>query len=288
VLRYRPASASAFTDIPMQRGPTGAYEAAIPASATTGPQVAYLIEARKADGTVMTSRGSAASPLLVTLVGSATAQPAATARAEAPSSSTEPERHLYFALLGGTGAGIAHGTGEETRGAVASSSDVDWARAGHLAPEIGWFVTPRLRVGVQARLQLVSGATEYHPPNPQAGECGPDLTCSPSTGAIAAVAKASWFLTRPDSRFQPYVSLAAGGGTIRHVAKVTAPATCGAGQNETCRDTVAGGPVLFGPAFGFQLRLSNAVGLVAELVALVGVPDFTANADLNVGVAFQL
>jgi hypothetical protein len=283
VLRYRPAGATVFSDVPMERGPTGAYEAAIPAAATDGPQVAYLIEARRADGGVMASRGSAASPLLVTLV-APTPSPVAAARDEAP---REPGRRLYFAILGGTGAGVVSGTGEETRGSV-SSSTIDWARAGHLAPEIGWFVTPRLLIGLQARLQLVTGAKEYHPPNPQAGECGSDATCSPFTGAFAGLAKLSWFLTRPGSAFQPYLSFSAGGGMIRHVSQVVAPATCGPNSNETCLDTVAGGPVLFGPGFGFQLRLSSAVGIVGELVGLVGAPDFTANVDLNVGVAFQL
>lgn len=149
-------------------------------------------------------------------------------------------------------------------------------------------MTPRLLLGVQARLQLVNGAKEYHPRKPQPGECGGDATCSPFTGAFAGLAKLSWFLTRPGSTFAPYLSLSAGGGTIRHVSKVVAPATCGPNSNETCVDTVAGGPLLFGPGFGFQLRLSNTVGIVGELVGLVGAPNFTANVDLNVGVAFQL
>jgi hypothetical protein len=285
VLRYRAAAASVFSDLPMERGPTGAYEAAIPATATNGPQVAYLIEARKADGSVMTSRGSVASPLMVTLV--APAPSPVTAAHDEAAPQREPGRRLYLAILGGTGAGVVSGSGEETRATV-GSSHIAWARAGHLAPEIGWFVTRRLLLGVQARLQWVTGAKEYHPPNPQPGECGSDATCSPFTGAFAGLAKLSWFLTRPDSAFQPYLSLSAGGGQIRHVSQVTGRATCGPSANETCVDTVAGGPVLFGPGFGFQLRLSHTVGVVGELVGLVGVPTFTANVDLNVGVVFQL
>jgi hypothetical protein len=53
-------------------------------------------------------------------------------------------------------------------------------------------------------------------------------------------------------------------------------------------DTVAAGPVLFGPGVGFQYHVSDAVGLVVEIDGLLGAPHFTANADLNVGVAFQL
>jgi hypothetical protein len=285
VLRYRAAAGGVFSDLLMERGPTGAYEAAIPAAATNGPQVAYLIEARKADGSVLTSRGSAASPLVVTLVAPSPSPGAAVQESAPPPRG--PARRLYVAILGGTGAGVVSGTGEETRGSVSTSS-IDWARAGHLAPQIGWFVTPRLLIGLQARLQLVSGAKEYHPPNPQPGECGSDATCSPFTGAFAGLAKLSWFLTQPGSAFQPYVSFSAGGGTIRHVSQVVAPAKCGPNADETCVDTVAGGPLLFGPGFGFQLRLTNAIGIVGELVGLVGMPDFTANIDLDVGVAFRL
>ena len=197
---------------------------------------------------------------------------------------------FYFALLGGTGVGTVSGTGETTRNGVASSGIV-WTRAGQLAPEIGYFLTPQLRLGVQARLQLVSGATTYHLLTYDKGECGSDHACSPFTGAFAGLVKAAWSFLGPESAFQPYASLAAGYGTIRHVAKVSGPQTCGGMPSYyagTCMDTVAAGPALFGPGFGFQYRVSDAVGLVVELDGLVGAPHFTVNADLNVGVAFQL
>ena len=287
VLRYRSATASSFTDLPLQKGPAGAFEAAIPASATAGQQVVYFIEARRADGSVIVRRGSAADPMVVTLVEAA--KPVVATATPTPSAKASPR--FYFALLGGTGVGTASGTGEETRNSV--TSGIVWTRAGQLAPEIGYFVTPQLRLGVQARLQLVTGATPYHllgynDPT----ECGSDHTCSSFTGAFAGLAKAAWSFFDPESAFQLYASLSAGYGTIRHVAKeVTGPQTCGGtgpAFTGTCMDTVAGGPVLFGPGVGFQYRVSDGVGLVVELDGLVGVPDFTANADLNVGVAFQL
>ena len=283
VLRYRAATASAFTDLPLQKGPTGAFEAAIPASATTGQQVVYFIEARRADGSVIVRRGSAADPMVVALVEEA--KPAAVT--VHPTASAKASPRFYFALLGGTGVGTASGTGEETQNSVASSG-ITWTRTGQLAPEIGYFLTPRLRLGVQARLQLVSGATPYHVPNPMPGECGSDGVCSSSTGAFAGLLKATWLLVEPDSAFQPYVSLAAGFGNIRHVVKVSSPPTCGSSGMEVCMDTVAAGLGLFGPGVGFQYRVSDGVGLVVEIDGLVGAPHFTVNADLNVGVAFQL
>jgi len=281
VLRYRAATATAFTDVPMEKDADGTFIAAIPAEATAGPQVVYFIEARRADGGVLMTRGSAADPIVVALTA-----PTVSKAARAPAPRAQPPRRVFFAVLGGTGFGVSSGTGEETRNSV-SSSGVAWARAAHLAPEIGFFITPRFLLGAQARLQIVTGATEYHPPNPQPGECG-DGVCSPFTGAFAGLLKATWLLAEPDAAFVPYLSLSAGGGTIRHVSKVAAPSTCGASQDQACMDTVASGPALFGPGVGFRYQLGSNVGIVAELGGLLGVPHFTANADVNIGIGFQL
>ena len=47
--------------------------------------------------------------------------------------------------------------------------------------------------------------------------------CAPYTTAFAGLLKATFFLADPGSAFQPYLSLSAGGGYIRHVSKVNAP-----------------------------------------------------------------
>ena len=67
VLRYRASTASAFTDLTMKKGPSGGFEAAIPVSATAGEHVAYFIEARRANGSVLVGRGTAADPIVVAL-----------------------------------------------------------------------------------------------------------------------------------------------------------------------------------------------------------------------------
>ena len=107
-------------------------------------------------------------------------------------------------------------------------------------------------------------------------------------GAFAGLLKATWLLVEPTSAFQPYVSFSAGGGYIRHVKETKSPMACGPMGDQACKDTVPGGPVLFGPSFGFQYKLGDSVGLVAELQTLIGMSKFTANADLNIGLAFQL
>jgi hypothetical protein len=269
----------------MRKGAAGAYEASIPPSATDGEQVTYFIEARRTNGSVLVGRGSAADPIVVTLARPSAPTPPVVTAPAGGGSRTESDKKLYFAILGGAGLGWVSGTGEATRNDVVSSG-LDWTPTTELAPELGYLLTPHLMLGIQGRLQLVRGATPYHVPGAMLGECG-DGVCSPATGALAALAKVTWLIAEPRSAFQPYVSLSAGGGSIRHVTAVAAPQTCGSG-NEPCKDTVAAGPVLFGPGVGFRYGVSDEFGIVAEIGALVGMPNFTANADLNIGVAFQL
>ncbi len=292
VLRYRPVTAPAFIDLPMQKDPSGTYVAAIPASATKDQQAVYFIEARRSDGSVIVRRGSAADPMVVALVAPAAPATGVAAQHEAPKPAATP-KSFYFALLVGSGVGTASGTAEVTRNQI--SSGLTWARAGQLAPEIGYYLTPQLRIGIQGRLQYVTGATSFHVlmPDPMdPNECGANHTCAPFTGAFAGLAKGTWSFFEPESAFQLYGSLSAGYGTIRHVVTNTqAPSWCGSTPPNftgTCKDTVAGGPILFGPGVGIQYRLGDSVGAVAEIDGLMGVPNTTINVDLNIGVAFEL
>jgi hypothetical protein len=291
VLRYRASTASAFTDLAMKKGASGAFEAAIPVSATAGEHVAYFIEARRANGSVLVGRGTAADPIVVALARpttpvAATVGGTGTPGAAAPGAAA-PDRRLFFAILGGTGFGWASGTGEVTLGKV-QSPGVDWTVMGQVVPEIGYLVTPRFMIGVQGRLQLVRGATPYQVPEQDPGECGTDGICAPATAAFAGLLKATFFLAHPRSAFQPYLSLSAGGGYIRHVSRVSAPDACGPMGLDPCVDTVAGGPALFGPGVGFRYDVADAIGIVAQIGGLVGLPKFTAHADVNVGLAFRL
>ena len=286
VLRYRASTASAFTDLAMKKGSSGGFEAAIPVSATAGEHVAYFIEARRANGSVLVGRGTAADPIVVALA-RPTTPVAATVAGTGASRPAASDKRLFVAILGGTGFGWASGTGEATLTPV-ESPGIDWTVMGQVVPEIGYLVTPRFMIGVQGRLQLVRGATPYWVPNREPGECGDDGICAPSSTAFAGLLKATFFLADPGSAFQPYLSLSAGGGYIRHVSRVNAPIACGPMGMDPCVDTVAGGPALFGPGVGFRYDVADAVGIVVQIGGLVGVPNFTANADVNLGLAFRL
>jgi hypothetical protein len=284
VLRYRAPTSATFTDVPMAKNTAGAFEATIPAAATDGAQVAYFIEARRPNGSVLVGRGNAAEPMVVELARAAIT-PAATA-VTTPSAPAAPSGRFFVAIMGGTGIGWASGTGEATRARAESS--VGWTETGQVLPELGYFVTPQLVIGVQARVQMVRGATEYRPDTPEDGECGEDNVCAPASGAIAAFLKATWFVADPHSAFQPYLSLAAGAGNVRQITHVSGAQTCGVSADQRCVDTVAGGPALVGPGFGFRYVLSDGFGIMAGIGGLIGLPSFTATADVNLGLAFQL
>ena len=95
-----------------------------------------------------------------------------------------------------------------------------------------------------------------------ADECGTDDICAPYTGAFAGLVKATLFFAEPDSAFQPYLSLSAGGGTIRHVSKVTGARLWAEG--ESCVDTVLAAQCCSGRASGFAIASPTGIGLVAS------------------------
>ena len=77
-----------------------------------------------------------------------------------------------------------------------------------------------------------------------------------------------------------------GGGQIRHVVTFGNLTDCGASHTETCKDSVAAGPVLGEVGGGLIYRVGKTTGVVASSNLEAAVPHFTINLDLNLGVAF--
>jgi hypothetical protein len=290
MLAYRAPDAAFFTEVPMQQRPGGLYEGSIPASATTGSQATYYLEARGGDGKTLASRGSANNPLVVTLFGGpmvASGGGDSTTTPGAPNKPKDDEHRMFFSLTVGTGAGWTTGTGE-VRGLPVSPAGIAWARAFHIEPQIGYFVTSQVLISAQARLQLLSGGLEYRfPVGTVTSACGGDGTCSPATGAISGLAKATLFLTPPKQVLRPFVSVAAGFGQIRHVTDFP-KSDCGSTRNQACVDSVAAGPIVLGPAAGMLYRMSDGFALVFSLEALAALPtNKTFNVDANLGATLQ-
>jgi hypothetical protein len=185
--------------------------------------------------------------------------------------------------------GYYSGTPEANRtddgGKSLKSSGFAMAWAFQISPEVGYFYSDSLLFSLQGRFQLVTGPSQvkFSDANKNKAACNGG-TCQPSHYALAGVAKVTWFLGS-FGRFAPFLSLAAGAGQIREVVdlKKYNLAGCPAGG---CKDTVVGGPVLFGPGAGITFELSEHLSLVAGVNVLVGVPKVMANMDANLGLAY--
>jgi hypothetical protein len=291
VLAYRPQGTSDFLGREMDPVGPGAYSAEIPDRATTGSSVAYYIEAQDDDGQPVANRGTEERPLVIQLEGESSPAEHGRSSAEAKRSdgdgeesttvreegeTGEGEAGRWFAsVLVGSGVGYTSGTGETNAnlpvsGAFAATS------LGHVAPEVGYWVSSNLLVSGQGRIQVVSGPTEVI--DPSSGK-----VYQPADLALALFAKVSWFFGSDDLR--PFVSGGLGGGQIRHVVTFGSYKDCGATRTQTCVDSVVAGPALAEVGGGLLYKLSSSFGLQAGTNLEVAAPKFTFNVDLNAGVA---
>jgi hypothetical protein len=280
VLSFRPAGATEFVSRDMTEASPGNFEANIPASATTGDSVAYFVEAQK-DGDAVGARGSKGSPLVVALA------PAAPVRRPRSTITTKPSTgggssQLYIALAIGSGVGWTTGSGEVNSAHSVSPGGFAAAQLGHIAPEIGYFLRPGLLLSLQGRIQVLSGVTAQT----TADTCPAGSCASPPSYAFAGFLKATWMLGT--DKVQPFISIAAGAGTIRHVANFKSSSGdlgCDKLPDKTCADSVPGGAVLVGPGAGVIYKMTPSFGLALALNTQLGAPKFTFNADLNAGIA---
>lgn len=292
VLAYRAEGASEFEGHDM-RVAGDRYLGEIPADATRGSVVDYFIEAEAADETPVATAGSEARPYRVTL--SSRFASGARGGDDRPEDADEAGAgvvggRFYVGALGGWGIGYATGNGE-----VNASNKVNAglapASTAHVVPELGYFLRSDWRLSVQIRYQFVSGPTPLYLQklNPPRTGCGSDNICSPATYAAAVLARSTWYFFGSD-KLRPYFSLAAGGGQIRHVVTFARPAGgavtgCGSSGNAQCVDTVISGPIFAGAGGGVSYAITPVIGLVAEIDALLGFPNFTAHFDFDAGVA---
>jgi tetratricopeptide (TPR) repeat protein len=308
ILAYRPDGATDFLARDMEKDQKGWYVARIPQPATLGSVVSYYIEARTRAGTALAANGSAAEPHVISLSPDAPVAPptgddasvAATVHRKPREGDVEEVKasesgeHKFFVSMGiGTGYGWAKGTPEVNQ-TDKFGHPIDFgggfapAQLLHLAPEAGFFMSPNLLLSLQGRFQFVTAATEVLdascPENKDANGIG---VCAPAKGAIAILGKATWLLGEP-APFRMFVSLAAGGGEIRHLITIDRLTDCGPNGHTQCTDTVLGGILLLGPGAGFGYELSKSLSFVASLNSLVGLPNPTVNFDLNVGMAVQM
>jgi tetratricopeptide (TPR) repeat protein len=297
VLAYRPDGGSDFVTREMDSAEgSDEYRAQIPAEAASGASVAYYLQALDAQGQLLAQNGEAADPHIVNL-GAKAASGGIINGVTANEPSGEEEEggeggegaSYWFALAIGTGGGYHSGTPEANRrndnGVALKSSGLSMASALQISPEVGYFVSDSLLLSLQGRFQIVTGGTQINgnAVTSSKNACKGGV-CHPASYALAGLAKATWFLGEP-GKITPFVSMALGAGQIRHAVN-DGSKDLSACPLTGCKDTVAGGPVLFGPGGGVTVALSDSFLMVASVNALVGVPNTMVNFDLNVGLAF--
>ena len=281
VLAYRPAGANEFLGRQMKEVAEGRYGAEIPTTATAGASVAYYVEADDADGNAIAFKGSVEKPVVISLAGGSA--PAAHKPDEEGEDEEEgaPDHRYFVGLMAGTGFGWATGVGDTNHDVSISPAGLALAGLGQVAPEFGYWWSSSLLLSIQLRYQYITGTTDVF-------SGGKDYHTAHY--AFAAFAKATWKLGDGEGRFHPFFSLAAGGGQIRHIVTFGTkliPATCGPMMNQQCVDTIAAGPFLVGPGGGILWDLTDSLSLVGQLNTQLGLPNFTFNVDIDVGVAMQ-
>src|SRR5213078_3679415 len=98
-------------------------------------------------------------------------------------------------MLVGSGHGYASGNGE-VNADVPVSGTASGSLLGHVAPEVGYWMSSSLMLSVQGRVQLVTGPTELM----KMGK-----SYEPRSLALAMFAKASWFANASGS-WRPFLS----------------------------------------------------------------------------------
>jgi hypothetical protein len=191
---------------------------------------------------------------------------------------------FFVAVAVGSGFGLATGNGELDPNHKLSAAGFAPAQLGHIAPEVGFFIMPRLLLSVQLRFQYVTGVNGE---KTTGSGCGTDNYCEPTKFGLAGFARGVWLFG--ESGFRPFLGGFLGGGNIRHVLLFSKTNTlCGQNSDTQCVDSLKSGPLFFGPAAGFLWELGSAADLVVALNTELGVPNFTVNFDVNLGLAFRL
>ena len=196
--------ASAFRPV----GDGDRYQATVPAPVTRLPatEIAYFVEAKLTDGSVVARLGERNAPKVV-LLGDAARLAALNARksavkAELKKSPDQEQRpksapgKYWLRLGGGVGYGRASGSTEVNQG-IGDQSVTAMTGSFHVKPEFGFFINRHWAVAITARLSATPTANDLVNP-----ECGSDGICEGA--AVRWLASPACFGSpRPQARFDP-------------------------------------------------------------------------------------
>jgi len=190
---------------------------------------------------------------------------------------------IFIGITMGSGFGIASGDADMTSRHTLGSAGFAPAQLGHLSPEVGYFISSKLLLSLQGRFQYITGLNPG-PTTCNAPQGGATMACVPKTTALAAFARATYFVL--DGDFHLFFGGSLGVGTIRHVSLFADDHSCGNGSTQ-CVDTIKAGPILVGPNVGLSFDINKTVALVLSVNTQLGVPRFTFNFDGNIGLGLK-
>jgi len=279
VVMYRVEGATTFTEAALTKRGDCQYTGAIPSAAMRGSLVHYYVAAYDDSNKLLASKGSSGSPNILEISGAA----AVPGDEEDPISGGggssggdirggivaggKPPK-VMLTVAGGTGLGYVSGNTE-------GGNMVETCCVGNslavITPELSYFVSPKVSIGLAARIGLPIGANV----NAEGAE-------GYSTVAPAGLLRVRYALSASGEGLR--VMGQVGGGVMRNTIKLD---TGTAGMDT---DIVAQGPILVGAGIGYMKRLGAHFAFVADLSALAGIAigDKVGTTAVNSGVGADL
>ncbi|MBV8755899.1 MAG: hypothetical protein JO257_01410 [Deltaproteobacteria bacterium] len=290
-IKYRPEGATDFAEVKMSASGCK-YTGSIPASAFKGSLVHYYVAAYNDAGKPIAAKGSEGSPNIIEVTAPAPGSKSAPSDDEDPISGKKvvassgggssggdtssggevtssvtvgpKKQKVYLAVAGGTGFGYVSGT---TEGMNPVKSCCIGSSLVVLQPEIGFFVSSKLAVGVAGRIGIPMGANlDGH-----------------ATAAPGVLLRVRYALSPTGQGVR--IMGQAGAGVLRNTIKLDNAMT---GMDT---DIVAQGPVLIGAGVGYTKALSGNISFLADFSALAAIATTSqafASPKLNTGFGADL
>lgn len=290
VVMYRPEGATEFTEVKLKKEGDCKYVGSIPTSALKGTLLHYYVAAFADGPKPVASKGSSGSPNIIEITAAAGGGAVASDNEDPINGSkgggggggvdasvssgvtvTGPKKAKFLiGIAGGTGFGYVTGTTEgmnTVKNCCIGSSLVV------LQPEIGFFLNPKMSVGIVGRIGMPIGANvEGH-----------------ATAAPGALARVRFALSENGDGVR--VMGQVGAGILRNTIKLDAA------MNGMDTDVVAQGPLLIGGGIGYAKHLSSSLSFTADLSVLAGIavvdrlgsaPKLNNGAGADLSIGFQL
>jgi len=288
-LMYQEHGKDNYTEVQMTRTARGWYVGKIPKKAVNGKSIRYYFEGRDVAGKTLVTNGEEANPLTLLLMTEEAYRKSKEKRVDRRGPDTEnplnvPEgpdrfgkRKVWIGMGAGTGFGYAKGQGLE---AVNRSPDMmfnklasefqpglAWAGLLHLAPELGYQISPNVAISVEGRFQYIPQPAQY--------------ARYASKGAISGLLKVMRYTKQDQIRFFG-TGIVGGGEGFRFPVHPVDPAIHPElSKVQDFKDTVRGGPIVAGAGVGVYYEASKRASIVVELHALAGFPIFSFVVDAN-------